>query len=96
MKLATEGLPFATQIIRVETGMTLQDNDPDKEVLASHVSERQCYARWCYGRGWIVEKKNSGTSVMMKLSEYTLRPYDDDDDEDGVSLWPTGSEQMKI
>ena len=98
VELATEGLPFATRIIREETGMTLRDDNPDEVVLAPHVSKRQCYARWCFGRGWIVEKKNSATSVMMKLSEYTPRPHDDVDDDDiyGVSLWPTGSEGQRI
>ena len=65
--LATEGLPFATRIVREETGMTVRDDNPDEVVLAPHVSKRQCYARWCFGRGWIVQKKNSATSVSASL-----------------------------
>ncbi len=47
-ELKQEALPFATQMIRDETGRTTRDDDPDDLVLPPHISKHQCFARWYY------------------------------------------------
>jgi len=88
--LLEDGLPFATRIIRDETGLTTRDDDPDDVVLPPHITKHGCYARWCFLRGWKIEKKSAAKTIYRAVKEYTKRPYEDDD-EDGISLWPQGS-----
>ena len=90
--LKQEALPFATRIIRDETGRTTRDDDPDDLVLPPHISKHQCYARWCYSRGWIVEKASSAKTTYKSLADFTPRPHDDDED---IPFWPEGSESLK-
>ena len=92
-ELKQEALPFATRIIREETGTTTRDDDPDDLVLPPHISKHQCYARWCYSRGWKVEKLSSAKTQYKPVSEYAPRPHDDDDD---VPLWPQGSVSLRV
>ena len=87
-ELKQEALPFATRIIRDETGTTTRDDDPDDLVLPPHISKHQCFARWCYSRGWMVSKKSSALTTYKPVSEFPLRPNDDDEE---VPLWPQGS-----
>lgn len=94
-ELKLEALPFATRIIRDETGTTTRDDDPDDLVLPPHISKHSCFARWCYLRGWKVEKKSSAKTIYTPVKEFTRRPFDDDD-EDGVPLWPEGSEYKRV
>ena len=56
-ELANEETPFATTLVRKETGLTTRDDDPDGVVLPPHMRKHQCYARWCYQMGWMVAKK---------------------------------------
>ena len=95
LDLSEEGTPFATRIVCEATGMTLRDDNIDEVVLPPHITKRQCYARWCYERGWIIDKKNTATSVMKLVLEFKERPYDEDD-EDGIALFLVGSERRKV
>lgn len=79
-ELAKEGLPFATRIIREETGMTTRDDNVDEVVLPPHESKHRCYARWCYTMGWIVQKKSTAKTIYKKCEDYKERPNDDDDE----------------
>jgi hypothetical protein len=54
--LEKEGSPFATRIIREETGTTMRDDDPNEVCLPPHITKHKCYARWCWERGWKVSK----------------------------------------
>jgi len=92
-ELKHEAAPFATRLIRDETGRTTRDDNPDEVVLAPHLSKHQCYAQWCYLRGWKVQKKSSALTTYNSLSDFTPRPYDDDED---IPLWPDGAERMKV
>ena len=67
LDLSGEGTPFAARIVCEATGMTLRDDNIDEVVLPPHITKRQCYARWCYERGWIIDKKNTATSVIPSL-----------------------------
>ena len=49
--LKQRGLPFATRVIREETGTTTRDDNVDDVVLPPHISKRSCYIEWCYSRG---------------------------------------------
>ena len=91
-ELKQEALPFATRIIHDETGRTTRDDDPDDLVLPPHISKHQCFARWCYSRGWIVEKASSAKTSYKSLADFTPRPHDDDED---IPFWPEGSEGLK-
>ena len=95
-ELKKEALPFATRIVREKTGTTTRDDNPDDLVLAPHVSKHSIYARWCYSRGWKVTKKSSAKSTYHPVKDYEKREYDDEDDDDGLALWPTGSEYMRV
>jgi hypothetical protein len=39
LELAGQGTPFATRIIREETGMTLRDDNIDEVVLPPHITK---------------------------------------------------------
>jgi len=80
-ELKQEALPFATRIIRDETGTTTRDDDPDDLVLPPHISKHSCYARWCYLRGWKVEKLSSAKTIYRPVKEYTKRPFDGNEDD---------------
>ena len=92
-ELKQEALPFATRIIREETGATTRDDDPDELVLPPHVSKHHCFARWCYLRGWIIVKKSSARTIYTSTADFKKRPHDDDD---AAPLWPQGSEYLKV
>ena len=49
--LSNEVLPFATRLVREDTGLTTCDNDPDYLVLPPHMRKHLCYTRWCYQMG---------------------------------------------
>ena len=55
--LKKEGVPFAMQVIREETGLTTRYEDPDEVCLLPHMSKHWIYAGWCWSRRWKVEKK---------------------------------------
>lgn len=92
-RLKDEAAPFPTKLIRSETGNVVRYDNPDEVALPPHYSKHRCYARWCWERGWIVTKKNSTLTIYNPVEEYEKRPHDDDDD---ISLWPTGSEPQKV
>lgn len=91
--LANEGTPFATRIIREESGLTTRDDNPDEVALPPHMSKHRCYARWCWERGWKVSKKNRALTIYDNVKDFPMREHDDDCE---VPLWPTGSEAKKI
>ena len=91
-ELKQEAQPFATRIIREQTGLTTRDDDPDDVLLPPHFSKHQMYARWCYSQGWIVEKASSAKTTYKSLADFTPRPHDDDED---IPLWPEGSTGLK-
>ena len=90
-----EALPFAMRLLRDETGTNTRDDNVDDVVLPPHVTKHSLYARWCYSRGWKVEKKSSAKTIMKSTKEYTKRDYEPVD-EDGISLFPPGSEYGKV
>ena len=92
-ELKQEALPFATRIIRDETGTTTRDDDPDDLVLPPHISKHSCFARWCYSRGWKIKKKSSALTIYTPVSEFEKRHHDDDED---VPLWPEGTESESV
>ena len=92
-ELKQEALPFATRIIRDETGTTTRDDNPNEVVLSPHVSKHSCFARWCYSRGWKVQKKSSALSWYTPVSEFEKRPHDDDEE---APLWPQGSIYKRV
>ena len=92
-ELKQEALPFATRIIRDETGTTTRDDDPDDLVLPPHISKHSCFARWCYSRGWKVQKKSSALTIYTPVSAFERRPHDDDE---FIPLWPQGSEYLRV
>lgn len=55
--LEKESLPFATRIIREQTGFHMRDEDPNAVLLPPHMSKQRCYAQWCFRRGWVVKKR---------------------------------------
>ena len=44
-QLKSESVPFATRIVREQTGLTSRDDEPDLVALLPHMSKRRCYAR---------------------------------------------------
>ena len=84
---------FATCIVREQTGLTSQDDDPDLVVLPPHMSKRRCYARWVHERSWIIKIINHTNANFAPVSEYEKRKHDDNN---LIILWPTGSESKKI
>jgi hypothetical protein len=93
-ELKEQGTPFATRIIREETGLTTRDHDnPDDVALPPHLSKHRCYANWCWERGWKVQKRSKAKTIYKQIDEHELHPYDDDED---VPLWPEGFEAKQI
>jgi hypothetical protein len=92
--------PFATRIVRTETGTTTR-YDVDETVLPPHMTKRKIYESWCFSRGYKPTKSSTAKSTYKPLSEYEMREYDDDisdgEDEDApvVALWPHGSEYKR-
>ena len=41
-------MPFATRIVRKETGTTKRDNNPNDVMLPPHLGKRKLYAKWCW------------------------------------------------
>ena len=73
--------------------MVTRDDNPDDVVLPRHMTMQRCYTMWCWKRGWKVEKFSQGQNIYKKVSEYEKWKNDDEED---VSLWPTGSEYKLI
>ena len=87
--LKDEALPFATRIIRDEVGMSARDDDPDDVLLPPNITKRGCYVRWCYSRGWKVQFKGTGRSILKSPDDYEKRPVE-------ALLWPPESEYKKV
>ena len=64
-------------------------------MLPPHVTKHGCYAKWCYLRGWKIEKKSHALTIYRNTKDYTKRSYEEAD-EDGVSLWPPGTEYKDV
>ena len=92
-QLKNESVPFATRIVREQTGLTSRDDDPDLVALPPHMSKRRCYARWVHERGWEIKIINHANAYFAPVSEYKKRKHDDDEP---IPLWPTGSESKQI
>ena len=93
IEVQSEGLPFATRIIREKTGLTTRDDDPDDVTLPPHMTKRRIYTRWCWSRGWKVEMKSRQKGIYCPSKEYSSRPHDDDSE---IPLWPSGSEAKDV
>ena len=94
-ELSEEGLPFATRIIRDETGMTTRDDEPDAVTLPPHITKRGCYEKWCFSRGWKITKRSTAKTIYKSSKDYMPREIEAED-EDGISLWPPGSTYGKV
>lgn len=92
-KLKREGTPFATRIIREETGTITRDDDPEAVALPPHMSKRQCYARWCFEQGWVTKLKRRADTYSEPISQFVRRPHDDEEE---LPLWPSGTESKTI
>ena len=77
--LEKEGLPFATRIVREETGLTTRDDYLNTVTLPPHVSRYKCYEKWCFQRGWKAVKSCTAKNNYAKMSEFTPREHDDDE-----------------
>ena len=82
-------LPFATRLVRDETGLTTRDDDVDEVALPPNYSMRRCYELWCLSRGYKPTFKSSAKSIYNKINDYALRENDEDD-------WPIGSEPQQV
>ena len=89
-QLATEGTPFATRIIREESGLTTRDDNPDDVALPPYMTMHKCYGMWCWERGWKLKKTSRAKTIY---GNHVHREHDDDSE---VPLWPTGSEVKDI
>ena len=63
-KLKTEAQPFATRIIREETGTTTRDDDPDDVSLPPYFTKHKIYAMWCFERGRVVAIKSKAQGIL--------------------------------
>ena len=91
--LEKEGSPFATRIIREETGTTMRDDDPNEVCLPPHITKHKCYARWCWERGWKVFKVSRTLTLYDKVQNFSLH---ENDDASAVPLWPSGSTPERV
>eukprot|EP00957_Ditylum_brightwellii_P111819 8528524-Ditylum_brightwellii.AAC.1 len=62
-------------------------------MIPPHISKHQCYARWCWERGWKVEKKNLEKTIYESTQNYSIQQHYDEDES---PLWPTGSEFKRV
>ena len=81
-ELLEEGLPFATRIIRNETGTTTQDDNPDDVMLPLTLKREDV-------------TKSGVTSYNSTAKDNIERPVEPVDG-DGILLWPPGSESGKV
>ena len=63
--LEKEGAPFATRLVRCETGETSLRDDNDEVIgLPPHYTKRNLYGRWLFESGYNVKMKNKSTGVL--------------------------------
>jgi hypothetical protein len=87
--LKEEALPFATRIVRDESGTNTRDDDPDEIAIPPHLTKHKCYSWWCYERGWKVKKFSSAQTIYTKTADYEVRDDWPDNDPKKICTWPT-------
>ena len=90
--LKGEAEPHASKVVRLATGLVMQDDD-DKVELPSSYTKRTLYSRWCWLRGWDLKPKG-GDGSYGRISDYQKRvntPGTFDE-----LLWPEGSQSLPV
>ena len=84
LELQTEAAPFATRVIRDETGTTVRGDDVDEVVLPPHYSIHKIYVAWVCSMGWQVTYSNRARTRHNAIDKY-IRVEEGFDDDNGIA-----------
>ena len=91
--LHTQAAPFATRIVREETGMLERDSDTDITHIPPNMTKKNLYGVWCFDRGWKIKYNKRCKGSYSTIKEFTFREHDD---HLIVPLFPTGMARKPI